>query len=81
MEITKNDLLAAIEEALQETEDNPEGALSTKELVKITGFGNRKVLNALHELMDNDKLQIVQAKRKNIIGVIQKMKMYKLKKD
>ena len=76
-EITESQLIAALLEARAEAQ-NPDGAMTTQELMDRLGWSGGKVRRRLHALKAEGKLEVVQVTRKNLVDVDQVLPGYRI---
>ena len=78
-DLTENDLIRALLEA-QGEEDNPEGALTTKEMVRRLGWSQYQVYTTFDELIQSGhEIEVVRVRRRNRAGRISVVPAYRLK--
>jgi len=75
--ITESDLLRALEEAFA-SEENPEGALTTAELVERTRRHEVAVRAALRQLKAKDRLEVVYVTRLDLADRQMKVPAYRI---
>lgn len=75
--MTQDELLEALREAMErpETADG----LTTRDITKILGISEKKVLKLLGELNEQDLIEPVRVQRRNIAGVLHARPAYRLK--
>lgn len=76
--ITQADLLRALEEALV-SEQNPEGAMTVKELSAATDMHETKIREGLNQLKSVGRLEVVRVRREDLAGRQMKVPAYRLK--
>lgn len=76
-DITETDLLRALEEAFV-SEDNPEGALTTQDLVDRTGRHQVAVREALRKLKRSKRLEVVYVIRRDLADRQMKVPAYRI---
>ena len=79
MNITENELIKAIQDAMTSTPDNPSGAMTTSDLVDAMGIGERKVLRLMKELKAAGVVEVTRVYRENIFGVVRQYNAFVLK--
>jgi hypothetical protein len=67
--MTEAELLDALREALAPTANDPDGAFTSEELLSLTGYGEKKIRNALKAMLRKGECECVRVKRQNIVGV------------
>lgn len=77
MKITESDLLAALSEALVKPRDADGSTVA--ELVLATGYGHKRVLQALRALSAAGRLELAKALRPTIDGRIAPIPCYRIK--
>lgn len=79
MHITESQLLKEIEVAMSRTPENETGAMTTSDLVKALGIGEKRVRSLLAELISNGDVEHVRIFRRNISGNLSPVPAYVFK--
>ena len=77
--ITQAELLEALREAAQRSEEGPEGAYTTEELAELTGIYRGKVKETIRALIRLGKAECVHVRRPSIDGRMFRVPAYRIK--
>ena len=76
--ITESELLDALREALEPTEDS-DGAMTAKEIMVHLNLSERRAYRLIHEMNEAGSLEPVKVRRVTIAGHVQRTTAYRLK--
>ena len=79
--VTEEEIINAIMQAAEVHEDNPYGAVTTRELHEKTGRGQHWLLAQMNKLVDKQIVGVTFVKRKRIDGVRAIIPAYYIKKS
>ena len=80
--IPENDLVKALVKARESKDDGTgSGFKTTKQLIKETGWTKRKVLEHLHNLKDDGRLEVGTIAVENLAGQWQPVSAYRLRQN
>lgn len=79
IELTEQDLIEAVLEAQAARAEGAEGALTMRELIKQTGWGERRVQLRLDELKCGGRLDVVRVNREALDGRMVRVPAYRLR--
>ena len=77
--MTEAELLEQVAQALELTEAE-DGAMTVMDLADSLGMGLDAVRRRLRPLIQNGTIEVIRTQRKNISGIVQHRRLYKLAK-